>query len=120
MRDLNKVREERESFSAVTSGSQAISRHEAVFDPVLAQLMAPPDVEGVVATLQKRKGVGPDGVSSEILQASGSAVAVELAEIHERVILGASWPFSWTRGRIHDTYKHTGIHPSVTIHVGYS
>ena len=64
--------------------------------------MAPSAVESVVAALQKRKGVGPDGVSSEILQAGGSAAAVKLAEIHERVILEASWPFSWTGGRIHD------------------
>ena len=62
----------------------------------------------MVATLQKRKSVGPDGVSSEILQAGGSAVAVKLAEIHERVILGASWLFGWTGGRIHDIYKHKG------------
>ena len=88
MRDLNRVREEHGSFAAVTHGSQAISHHEAVSDPVLAQLMAPPAVESVVAKLQKRKGVGPDGVSNEILQAGGSAVAVKLAEVHERVILG--------------------------------
>ena len=35
----------------------------------------------VVASLQKRKGVGPGGASSELLQASGSAAAVKLAEI---------------------------------------
>ena len=64
VRDLNEVREEHESFSAVTSGSQAISHHEAVSDPVLAQLVAPSAVEGVVVTLHKRKGVGPDGVRS--------------------------------------------------------
>ena len=100
MCDLNRVREEHESFAAVTYGSHAISHHEAVSDPVLAQLMAPSAVEGVVATLQKRKGVGPDGVSSEILQAGGSAVVVKLAEMHERAILGASWPFGWIGGRI--------------------
>ena len=91
VRHLNRVREEHESFAAVTYRSQAISHNEAVSEPVLAQLMAPSVVECVVVTLQKRKGV-----SSEILQASGSAVAVKLAEIHERVILGASWPFIWT------------------------
>ena len=63
-------------------------------------------VEGVVAALQKGKGVDPDGVSSKILQAGGSAAAVKLAEIHQGVIQKASWPFSWTGGRIHDTYKH--------------
>ena len=99
---LNTVREEHESFSAVAS------RSEAATDPVLVQLMAPSAVESVVATLQQRKGVGPDGVSSEILQAGGSAAAVKLAEIHERVILKASWPFSWTGRRIHDIYKHKG------------
>ena len=52
MYNLNKVREEHESFSAVTSGSQGISHHEAVSDPVLAQLLAPSAVEGVVATAQ--------------------------------------------------------------------
>ena len=70
--------------------------------------MAPSAVESVVATLKKGKGVGPRWVSSEILQAGGSAVAVKLAEIHERVILGASWPFGWTGGRIHNIYKHKG------------
>ena len=62
----------------------------------------------MVATLKQRKGVGPDGVSSEILQAGGSVVAVKMAELHERVILGASWPFGWTGGRIHDIYKDKG------------
>ena len=33
---------------------------------------------------------------------------MKLAEIHERVILKASWPFSWTGGRIHDIYKNKG------------
>ena len=108
MRDLSRVREEHESFAVVTSGSQAISHHEAESDPVLAKLMAPSVVESVVATAKKRKGVGPDGVSSEILLAGGSAVAVKLAEIHERVILGASWPIGWTGRRIHDMYKHKG------------
>ena len=70
--------------------------------------MSPSAVESVVAALHKRKGVGPDGVSSEILQAGGSAAAVKLAEIHELVILKASWPFTWTGGRIHDIYKHKG------------
>ena len=97
MRDLSRARDEHKSFAAVTSGLQAISHHEADSDPVLAKLMVP---SAVVATVKKRKDVGPDGVSSEILQASGSAVAVKLTEIHERVILGAS------RG--------------VTTHVGYS
>ena len=55
--------------------------------------MTPSAVESVVAALQKRKGVGPDGVSSEVLQADGSATAVKLAEMHERVILKASWPW---------------------------
>ena len=59
VRDLNRVREEHESFAAVTYGSQAVSHHEAVSDPVLAQVMAPPAVEGVVATLQKAKGCWP-------------------------------------------------------------
>ena len=75
---------------------------------MLAKLMTPSAVECAVATLKKRKGIGPDGVSSEMLQPGGSAVAVKLAEIHERVILGASWPFGWTGGRIHDIYKHKG------------
>ena len=108
VRDLSREREEHESFAAVTSGSKAISHHEAESDPVLAKLMVPSAVESVVATLKKRKGIGPDGVSSEILQAGGSAVAVKLAEIHERVILGARWPFGWTGGRIHDIHKHKG------------
>ena len=47
-------------------------------------------VESVVTALQKRKGVGLDGVSSEILHAGGGAGAVKLAETHERVILKAS------------------------------
>ena len=94
--------EEHESFSAVAS------RSEAATDPVLVQLMAPSAVERVVATPQQRKGVGPDGVSSEILQAGGSAAAVKLAEMHERVILKASWPFSWSGGRTRDIYKHKG------------
>ena len=108
MRDLERVREEHEAFAAVTYGSQAISRHESESDPVLARLMAPTAVESAVATLQKRKCVGSDGVSSEILQAGMSAVAVKIAEIHERVILGASWPLSWTGGRIQDIYRHKG------------
>ena len=120
VRDLSRVRDEHESFAAVSSGLQAISHHEAESDPLLAKLMAPSAVESVVATLKQRKGVGPDGVSIEILQAGGSAVAVKLAEIRERVILGASWPFGWTGGRIHDIYKHKGNQPSVTTHVGYS
>ena len=106
--DIGRVREEHESFASVASGSQAISHREAESDPVLAKLMTPSAVECAVATLKKRKGIGPDGVSSEMLQAGGSAVAVKLAEIHERVILGASWPFGWTGGRIHDIYKHKG------------
>ena len=82
VQDINKVSEEHESFSAVAYGSQAIPRREAATDPVLVQLMAPSAVEGVVAALQKRKGVGPDGVTS--------AAAVKLAEIHECVIPKAS------------------------------
>ena len=119
VRDLNRVREGHESFAAVTYGSQAISHHEAVSDPVLAQLMAPSAVEGVVATLQMRKGVGPVGMSSEILQAGGSAVAVNLAEIHERVILGASWPFRLDRDGYTTFTSTKGIQLSVTTHVGY-
>ena len=119
VRDLNRVREEHESFAAVTYGSE-ISHHEAVSDPVLSQLMAPPAAEGGVTTLQKRKGVGPDGVSSETLQAGGIAVAVKLAEIHERVILEASWPLSWA-GDGYTTFTSTKrIQLSVTTHVGYS
>ena len=96
------------SRSPLTSGLQAITHHEAESDPVLVKLMAPSAVESLVATLKKRKGFGPDGVSSEKLQAGGSAVAVKLADIRERVILGASWPFGWTGGRIHDIHKHKG------------
>ena len=33
---------------------------------------------------------------------------MELAETHECVILGASWPFSWTGRRMHDIYRHKG------------
>ena len=73
---------------------------EAVADPVLAQLLSPSAVEGVVASLQKRKRGWPHGVRG------GSAAAVKLAEIHQRGVLGASWPFSGTGGRIHDIYKH--------------
>ena len=80
MQDLNKIREEHESFSAVASGSQAISRSEAATDAVLKQLMAPSAIEVVVAALQKRKGVRPYGVSSDILQTGGSAAAVQLAD----------------------------------------
>ena len=44
------------------------------------QLMAPSAIEGVVAALQKRKGVRPYGVSSDILQTGGSAAAVQPAD----------------------------------------
>ena len=63
VQDLDNVREEHEFFSAVASGSQAISRSEAATDRVFVQLMAPSAVEGVVAALQKRKRVGPDGAA---------------------------------------------------------
>ena len=59
MCDLNRVREEHESFAAVTYGSHAISHHEAVSDPVLAQLMAPSAVEGVVGDTAEAKGSWP-------------------------------------------------------------
>ena len=70
--------------------------------------MAPSAVESLVTTLKKRKGVGPDGVSTEILQTDGGAVAVKLTEIHERVILGADWLSNGQVGRIHNIYKHKG------------
>ena len=118
---LTKYAKSHESFSAVASGSQAISRSGAATDPVLVQLMAPYAVESVVAALQKRKGVGRGGVSSEILQAGGSAAAVKLAEIHERVILKASWPFSWAGGRIQRHLQaQKGIQLSATTHEEYS
>ena len=53
------VREEHESFASVASGSQTISHREAESDPVLAKLMTPSAVECAVATLKKRKGIGP-------------------------------------------------------------
>ena len=50
VRDLSRVRDEHESFAAVTSGLQAIALHEAESDLVLAKLMAPSAVESVVTT----------------------------------------------------------------------
>ena len=104
VRDLSRVRDEHESFAAVSSGLQAISHHEAESDPVLAKLMAPTAVDDT----EKAERCWPRWGGTEILQAGGSAVAVKLAEIHERVILGASWPFGWTGGRIHNILQAQG------------
>ncbi|CAK0891389.1 unnamed protein product, partial [Prorocentrum cordatum] len=78
-------------------------------DPFASGIVVLPDAVGAsLLQLGRNKGVGRDGVPSELLVAGGDAVNEPLAPIFQDIIDGERWPTSWTGGRMQNVYKKKG------------
>ena len=53
-----------------------------------------------MAALKRHRGVGSVETPAEPLQAGGSALAVKLHDINQRVVRTEQWPVAWAGGRI--------------------
>ena len=60
--------------------------------------LGPAAVEAAFAQLGRNKGVGPDQIPAELLQAGEEAAAYQYSLINCRVLMSASWPTQWRGG----------------------
>ena len=101
-----------EHFAAVFQG-ELVSRDQL---RCKAELSPPPvsldtGVERTAAAFEalgKNKGVGPDGIPAELLQAGGAPCAVMYADINCRVAATLQWPVEWCGGDLVHVWKRKG------------
>ena len=69
---------------------------------------SPVSTEAAFAALGRNKGVGPDGIPAELLQAGGALAAVIYAGINERVAASLQWPLQRCGGHIRNAWEKKG------------
>ena len=57
------------------------------------------------AKLGRNKGIGPDGIPAELLQAGGAAAAVKYSELNVRIASTHTWPVAWKGGELVNVWK---------------
>ena len=85
----------------------------SVVDPparVTALDVGPEKTEAAIKRLKRHRGVGRVEVPAELLQAGGSAIAVKISELYQRVADTEQWVTNWCGGKIVDVYKRNGHH----------
>ena len=105
-----------EHFAEVLAGDvvQAAALHRRVpavegrqcVDTIME--VGPEATELAFAKLGRNKGVGPDGIPAELLQAGEGATAVQYSAINELVLRDKRWPVQWCGGRMAPVYKKKG------------
>ena len=64
------------------------------------------------------KGLEPDCIPVQLLQAGASPLAIRMSELRGRIVCAESWPPGWTGGRLVELFKGKGDMLSCDAHRG--
>ena len=70
--------------------------------------ISPYTLELAIRRLGAGKGLGPDAICAELLQAGGAPLAIRAHELCCKIILQEKLPIEWKGGRLVDLFKSTG------------